>query len=285
MRLIDVLRDERGFIHKKIFGGIKGAIGGVVSGLTRGQLPTPASLIRGGLGGFFGGGAPPGLTRVPPPTPILVNPRRAPVTISTPRPTPSRTLTARVTPTSQAQKALALQLKFPDVGEVITTIGGALGIGGNGNGNGCVQKPCPPGLVWDPVKCFCIFPGSPAGGVGEALMGQFGAALEPFFFTINQRRCLPGMILGKDKLCYNVGAISNKERLWPKGPAPLLTGGEMSAIRKAAGAAKKFQRAGGRMRAIGQTFAGPTARRAPKRRVAAPRTVKVLESGPGSVQL
>lgn len=206
--------------------------------------------------------------------------------ITTARPTPLRTTTARVTPTSLAQKDFGLRTKFlPEVGDIVSGVRGALGFG---NGNGCPDpRPCPPGLVVGGRNgCFCVFPGGPEGGVGEALMGQFGAALEPSFFTINQRRCLPGMILGKDKLCYNIGAISNKERLWPKGPAPLLTGGEMSAIRKAAGAAKKFQRAGGRMRAIGKTFSGPsTSRRAPGRKRITAGTVKVLESGPGSVQL
>jgi len=40
--------DVRGFIHKKIFGGIKGAIGGILGG--------PGGIIGGALGGFFGGG-------------------------------------------------------------------------------------------------------------------------------------------------------------------------------------------------------------------------------------
>lgn len=282
MRLIDVLSDERGFIHKKIFGGIKGAIGSAVSGITRGQIPTPASLIRGGLHGFFGG--------TPGPSPVRQLPTFVPtnipmINVTTPRPTPPRTQTARVTPMSIAQKNLALHRKFPEVGEIITGIGSALGIG-NGNGNGGTALICKPPLVSNDRGTFCVLPGSPAGGMGEPVMGQFGAALEPFFFTINQRRCLPGMILGKDKLCYNRGAISNKERLWPKGAAPLLTGGEMSAIRKAATAAGKFQRAGKRLETVGKTFMGPASRRAgPRRRITAGKTVKVLESGPGSVQL
>ena len=138
---------------------------------------------------------------------------------------------------------------------------------------------------------MCRFPGSPSGVPGEARMGRFGAGLEPLFRTINKRVCLPGMVLGKPGqggviLCYNAKQLSNKERLWPKGAAPLLTGGEMSAIRKAATAAGKFQRAGKRLAAVGRTFSGPSSRgRAPQRRLKQPPLVKVLESGPGSVQL
>jgi len=251
--------DERGFIHKKIFGGIKGAVGGVVSGLTRGQLPTPLSIGRGALGGFLGGG---GVIRG-----RRIVQERLVNRLGTPRPTPPRTQTARVTGTSQAQKRLGAALKLsgsniplpPIIEDIISEIT-------NGNGNGTSMVVCDDPRLEPNDQGFCDFPGSPAGGVGEARMGRFGAALEPSFMTINQRQCLPGMVLGKDKLCYNKGAITNKERLWPKGAAPLLTGGEMSSIRKASGAAKKFQRAGGRLKAVGKTFIGPgtNSRRAPR---------------------
>jgi len=277
MRLIDVLQDERGFVHKKLLGIGKALVKTVAPRLTSfipggSIVQSIGSRILGGVSGrFFGSRG----TNIP--RPIV------PTLISTPRPTPPRTLTARVTPTSMAQREFGTNIKFSDLNiPSIGEIGDLFGGNGNGSGNGQCEDPR---LVWDPVKGFCVFPGSPEGGMGEALMGRFGAALEPSFFTINQRRCLPGMILGKDRLCYNTGAISNKERLWPKGPAPLLTGGEMSAIRKAAGAAKKFERAGGRMRAIGKTFAGPSRRAAPGRKRITAGTVKVLESGPGSVQL
>lgn len=47
-----VLGDEGGFVHKKIFGGIKGAIGGILSG-------SPLGIIGGAVGGFLGGGKAP----------------------------------------------------------------------------------------------------------------------------------------------------------------------------------------------------------------------------------
>lgn len=282
MRLIHVLRDERGFVHKKLLG--------IGKALVKTVAPRLTSFIPGGsIVQSIGGRILSGISgRFQRPSPTLVR-REQPTTtmaITTPRPTPPRTQTARVTPMSQAQKQFGLITKFPEITDVISTIGGALGIGNGKNGGNLPAVFCEDPRTEDRGRGFCEFIGGPSGGVGEAVMGRFGAALEPSFFTINQRRCLPGMILGKDKLCYNIGAISNKERLWPKGPAPLLSGGEMSAIRKAAGAAKKFERAGGRMRAIGKTFSGPsTSRRAPGRKRITAGTVKVLESGPGSVQL
>ena len=49
MRFSDIMRDRRGFVHKKIFGGITGAIGGFLGG-------GPLGGFLGGVGGFLGGG-------------------------------------------------------------------------------------------------------------------------------------------------------------------------------------------------------------------------------------
>ena len=222
--------DQRGFIHKKIFGGIKGAASSVVRSITSGSLPTPLTIARGAAGGFFipGGGS-----------------RVRSLTITTPRPTPPRSQTARVSLTSQAEKNRARTLKFsgskiplpPIIEEIISSFDN-----GNGNGNGECDFP----LVRLPGG-GCEFPGSPRGEPGEARMGRYGAALDPMFRTINQRVCLEGMILGKDRLCYNKGAISNKERLWPRGTPPLLTGGEMACIRKADTARGKVARTAKRL--------------------------------------
>jgi len=138
--------------------------------------------------------------------------------------------------------------------------GGTGGGGGGGGGAGSPQRlanvarrrerqalirsgvrpgqQCEAPLVWNGE--FCEFVGSPAGGVGEAVMGRYGPALEPNFVTINVRDCLPGMFLGKDKLCYNKGQITNKERLWPAARRPLLTSGDLAAISKASSAAKRL---------------------------------------------
>jgi len=86
---------------------------------------------------------------------------------------------------------------------------------------------------------------------GDAVMGRFGAALEPFEKVRSISTCLPGMVLGMDGFCYDKRAITNRERMWPKGTAPLLTGGDMSCIRKAARAAGRLQRTTKRLQKIG----------------------------------
>lgn len=251
MRLRDVLTDERGFVHKKLLG--------IGRGLVRTALP----LIPGGSAAvqiaqrivpqIIGGGT---RVRTPPQPRARVFP--APIVLPTPRRTLPRSLTARTTPMSEAGKELgrSLKLDIPEIPEIIQRRLPGLPIGGDGRDLG----PCEDPRLRRNEQGFCEFPGSPAGGVGEARMGRYGAALEPGFMAINKRVCLPGMVLGKDFLCYNKGAISNKERLWPKGTAPLLTGGEMAAIRKAHTAKGKVARAAKR---LGITA---TKRRAPVRR-------------------
>jgi len=86
---------------------------------------------------------------------------------------------------------------------------------------------------------------------GDAIMGQFGAALEPFVDVVQVRKCLPGMVLGKDGNCYNRRDISNKEREWPRGTRPLGTPGEMAALRKAASFGRRMETTVKRMQKIG----------------------------------
>jgi len=81
---------------------------------------------------------------------------------------------------------------------------------------------------------------------GEAVMGRFGAGMKPAVFSQQVRRCPRGAILGAPEadgtsLCYNRKEITNKERAWPRGRRPLLTGGEMRAISVASSAAKRLQ--------------------------------------------
>jgi len=107
-------------------------------------------------------------------------------------------------------------------------------------------------------------PGRPATGVGDAVMGRYGAALEPGVMMIERSVCLPGMTLGNDGLCYNKGAITNKQRQWPRGRRPLLTGGDMRAIGIAARAGSKLDRTTKRLRALGMMKALPKGRGAPR---------------------
>ena len=103
---------------------------------------------------------------------------------------------------------------------------------------------------------------SPRGpGVGDAVMGQYGAALEPGTMQIERSVCLPGMQLAKDGLCYNKGAITNSQRMWPRGRRPLLTGGDMRAIAIAARAGNKLERTTKRLRSLGMMKRLPAPRK------------------------
>jgi len=102
-----------------------------------------------------------------------------------------------------------------------------------------------------------LVPGPGGGGtgamrdVGEATMGRYGSALVPGNHVVNRAVCLRGMLLGNDGLCYNKGQISNKERAWPRGRRPLLTGGDMRAISTAARAGRRLEGATKRLQKIG----------------------------------
>ncbi len=123
---------------------------------------------------------------------------------------------------------------------------------GNGGGDECL-----PGTVRGPGG-FCIdfSAAGPGGdpfiqrGVGVT-MGRYGPAYEGNSRLIQRTTCLPGDLVGNDGLCYNRKSLTNKERMWPRGRQPLLTGGEMRAISVASRAAKKFERTQKRLQQIG----------------------------------
>jgi len=107
---------------------------------------------------------------------------------------------------------------------------------------------CPPLMFFNAATGKCeldLIPGPGGGGVGSirsfgpAVMGFYGAAIEPGTLPISRRTCPRGTVLGKDGLCYN--KISNSDRMWPKGRAPLLTGGDLNAITRAKRASTKIQ--------------------------------------------
>ncbi len=93
---------------------------------------------------------------------------------------------------------------------------------------------------------------SRAGGdPGVAVMGRYGAALAPVGRAQTVSRCLRGMVLGNDGLCYNKRDIKNSERMWPAGRRPLLTGGDLNAISKAARAATRVKTTTKRLQKLG----------------------------------
>jgi len=102
-----------------------------------------------------------------------------------------------------------------------------------------------------------------AEGGFEAVMGRFGAGMAPRRRDIITLDCLPGMVLGADSICYNKRDITNKERKWPRGRRPLLTGGDRNAITRAARAARAIQRTEKQLRKLGM-LKSPTRRPAPK---------------------
>jgi len=124
-----------------------------------------------------------------------------------------------------------------------------------------------------------IVSGSPGFGrpSGEAVLGRYGAALQPFARPAKEVRfCLPGMVLGNDGLCYNRRELANKSRMWPRGRRPLLTGGDMRAITQASAAAKKLQAKQKQLQNMGM-LKRPAVRRAP--------TPKLITAGPRIVNI
>lgn len=130
---------------------------------------------------------------------------------------------------------------------------------------GLPSASCPPGFIQD-ARGQCIpsivqpkpgirgrverfLPGGETGFIpveaaefGEAVMGRYGAGLEPAVEDRMTRICPRGTVLGDDGICYNRRDLRNSERMYPRGRRPLLTGGEMRAISTAASAAKKLDR-------------------------------------------
>jgi len=221
--------DQRAFVHKKLLG-----IGAKLAGV----LPIPGSgLIQTGLsflGGRGGGGGPVRIGR------------------PAPRATVSRTTTARVSRFSEREKAAGTAAKF----------GGDSGLArGAAPGGGCVWP-------WrrDPDSGQCkIFAGDRVGPdgngdrngggavtpFGDAVMGRYGAGEVPASMVIDRAVCRKGMRLGDDGLCYAKTQISNKQRMWPRGRRPLLTGGDMRAISIAARSGKRLDDTAGKLRGMG----------------------------------
>jgi len=126
-----------------------------------------------------------------------------------------------------------------------------ISFGGGTGPNG--TAPCKPGTVPDPQgRGFCISPKSPFGAQelgGQAIMGRFGPAMVPGSVIRDIATCDTGMVLGKDSLCYD--HLPNRDRLYPRGRRPLLTGGDMKAISRARRAGVRLANAKNDLVAIG----------------------------------
>jgi len=221
------LGDQRGFIHKKILGGIS-----KISGL----IPLPATRIISGVTGALAGRG-----------------RTVP-----------RTQVARPTVFSEQEKQLGRQIKFgpgTGFGGPVPTFARVTGPAPRRVGASLAGE-CPEvlGECRFPCKLFqgrCVFPflgdrpGKDPTPIGEAVMGQYGAGLVPGNMPVDRAVCLRGMQLGNDGVCYNKSQISNKQRMWPAGRKPLLTGGDMRAISTAARAGRRMDLATKRLQKMG----------------------------------
>ena len=156
------------------------------------------------------------------------------------RRTAPRSTTARPGPTSAAEKESGRDFKFRSIAAPRRNAGDDCGFA----------------RVWDEVQGKCVFGlGEQAGRddtpIGDTVMGQYGAGELPGNMVVNRAICRPGMVLGNDGVCYNKSQISNKQREWPRGRRPLLTGGDMRAISTAARAGKRLEGATKRLQKIG----------------------------------
>ena len=111
---------------------------------------------------------------------------------------------------------------------------------------------------------------------GAAVMGRYGSALEPGQRPSTRMLCPRGTVLGNDNLCYN--KIANKDRKWPKGRAPLLTGGERNAISKAARASRKIQSTTKQLQKLGMLPKPGRGRSSRKNLLANPRNITVVDT-------
>jgi len=170
------------------------------------------------------------------------------------------------------------------IGDIIDTlVPGATG--GTTGGTACI----PPYFLNDRTgRCeLDLIPGAGMGGTGgqrtgefgDAVGGQFGVGLVPAQRPSSTSICPRGSVLGKDGLCYNKRGFPNSQRKWPKGRAPLLTGGERNAITKASRAARKIERTTKQLQRLGMI------KKPSRRRAAAPRQVRAIAPGTSIVNV
>ena len=230
--MLTALGDERGFVHKRIFRGLKGAVGGILGG--------PGGIIGGAARGFFDPGIPP----IPSRAPVLT--RAQAMTRFGAGATAAELASVGLAPVAcPAGFVLILGRCVPtSVQSIVSDVGATFRPPQLGRVNGPLVGPPRPDQF------------------GEAVMGQYGAALQPEVRESTTRRCPRGSVLGTDGLCYNRRDIRNSERFWPRGRRPLLTGGEMRCISIASSAAKKFQKKQKQLQELGFLKAPPARRRA-----------------------
>lgn len=99
------------------------------------------------------------------------------------------------------------------------------------------------------------------GGVAVPMIGA--SAVAPFRETQVVRRCGRGSVLAIDGLCYDRKLLRKDQRMWPPGRKPLLTGGDLNAISRAARAAGRMKTQQKRLQKLGLLPKPKSTRRAP----------------------
>lgn len=156
---------------------------------------------------------------------------------------------------SKQQRQHGKLTKFPGENGVLRPLAPA---GGNGTR---LPSGCPRGYRPDFRTGEC----EPAAGQGMGGMGMHGAGSLPMIVTFDRAVCGKKQVLGDDGFCYHKTQISNKQRMWPQGRRPLLTGGDMRAIGVASRAAGKLERTTKRLQRMGM-MKKPGSRRSPPAR-------------------
>lgn len=112
--------------------------------------------------------------------------------------------------------------------------------------------PCPTGYELRNGRCEKvgvvgtiqrILPGGETGYLPATGGGIMPGGVAPSQLSTTRSVCPRGMVLGFDGWCYHKAAISNKQRKYPRGRRPLLTGGEMKTLTRARSLENKVKRA------------------------------------------
>jgi hypothetical protein len=135
--------------------------------------------------------------------------------------------------------------------DAAAVIGGLLPGGGAGGGATLPPfqpTPCPDGYVSD-GKGGCKLAGMAPyipGDIGrpdyvwQPVYGRYGAGVTPVAMQTSRRVCPPGYVVGKDGVCYD--RIAKTNRAHNPGTKPFLTGGQVNAIRTARRLEKRFRK-------------------------------------------
>lgn len=132
------------------------------------------------------------------------------------------------------------------------------------------ERGCPQGTFRGPMgSCIDVLPGGATSGgglvltSGEVVQGRYGAAVMPRRTSMEVRRCPPGLKLAKDGMCYP--NVPRTHRMWDPGRKPLLTGGDLNAIARAARVAERMKVQQRKLEALG-LLKKPKPRAAPSSR-------------------